>query len=278
MPIKVYRPTSPGRRGMSASTFEEVTRKEPERSLVAPLRKTGGRNNRGTVTVRHRGGGHKRRYRIIDFRRNKLNVAARVESIEYDPNRSARIALVVYEDGEKRYILAPAGLRVNDTLMAGADADIRPGNALPIRSIPLGTVIHNIELYPGRGGQLVRSAGNSAQLVAKEGTRAQVRLPSGEVRYIDMNCMATVGQVSNPEHANLTMGKAGRNRWLGKRPTVRGSVMHPGAHPHGGGEGRSPIGMAGPKTPWGKPALGKKTRRNKRTEKDIVRRRGGGRK
>ncbi len=263
---------------MSASTFEEITRTEPERSLIAPLRKRAGRNNRGTVTVRHRGGGHKRRYRIIDFRRDKLNVPARVDSIEYDPNRSARIALVVYEDGEKRYILAPVGLGVNDMIMSGAEADIRPGNALPIRNIPLGTVIHNIELYPGRGGQLVRSAGNSAQLVAKEGRRAQVRLPSGEVRYIDMNCMATVGQVSNPSHGNQNMGKAGRNRWLGKRPTVRGSVMHPAAHPHGGGEGRSPIGMAGPKTPWGKPALGKKTRRNKRTEKDIVRRRGGKRK
>ena len=278
MPIKVYRPTSPGRRNMSASTFEEITRTDPERSLIAPLRKRAGRNNRGTVTVRHRGGGHKRRYRIIDFRRDKLNVSARVDSIEYDPNRSARIALVVYEDGEKRYILAPVGLGVNDIIMSGSEADIRPGNALPIRNIPLGTVIHNIELYPGRGGQLVRSAGNSAQLVAKEGRRAQVRLPSGEVRYIDMNCMATVGQVSNPSHGNQNMGKAGRNRWLGKRPTVRGSVMHPAAHPHGGGEGRSPIGMAGPKTPWGKPALGKKTRRNKRTEKDIVRRRGGKRK
>lgn len=277
MPVKIYRPTSPGRRNMSVTSFDELSRSEPERSLLAPLRKKGGRNNRGVVTVRHRGGGHKRRYRIVDFRRDKLNMPARVESIEYDPNRSARIALVIYEDGEKRYILAPVGLRVGDTVMSGLDVDIRPGNALPIRAIPLGTVIHNIELYPGRGGQLVRSAGNSAQLVAKEGAMAQVRLPSGEVRYIDMNCMATVGQVSNPDHANINLGKAGRKRWLGRRPSVRGVAMDPASHPHGGGEGRSPIGMPGPKTPWGKVALGKKTRRNKQTDKFIVRRRGGGR-
>lgn len=275
MPVKIYRPTSPGRRDMSVSSFEEITRKAPERSLLAPLRRTGGRNSRGVVTTRHRGGGHKRRYRIIDFRRDKFDVSARVESIEYDPNRSARIALVVYTDGERRYILAPVGIGVGDTVMSGPNADIRPGNTLPIRSIPLGTVIHNIEIYPGRGGQMVRSAGNSAQLLAKEGTMAQVRLPSGEVRYVDMNCLATIGQVSNPDHANISMGKAGRRRWLGRRPTVRGVAMDPDSHPHGGGEGRSPIGMPGPKTPWGKPARGVKTRRNKRTTKLIVRRRGG---
>jgi len=240
--------------------------------LLAPLNRTSGRNNRGVVTVRHRGGGHKRRYRIIDFRRNKFGVVGKVEAIEYDPNRSARIALVVYQDGERRYILAPVGLRVDDTVTSGPNADIRPGNALPISNIPLGTIIHNIELYPGRGGQLVRSAGNSAQLVAKEGSMAQVRLPSGEVRYIGMNCLATIGQVSNPDHANQSIGKAGRNRWMGKRPSVRGVAMDPSSHPHGGGEGRSPIGMPGPKTPWGKPALGKRTRRNKRTDKNIVRR------
>ncbi|NJN81337.1 MAG: 50S ribosomal protein L2 [Caldilineaceae bacterium] len=278
MPVKIYRPTSPGRRNMSVSTFDEITRTEPERSLVVSLSKQSGRNNRGVVTVRHRGGGHKRRYRIIDFRRNKFNIPGRIETIEYDPNRSARIALVLYEDGERRYILAPAGIKVGDVVTSGPDADIRVGNALPIRSIPLGTMIHNIELYPGRGGQLVRSAGNTAQLVAKEGNNAQVRLPSGEVRYIDMNCLATIGQVSNPDHGNQNMGKAGRRRWMGKRPSVRGVAMDPSAHPHGGGEGRSPIGMPGPKTPWGKPALGKKTRRNKRTDQSIVRRRGGKRK
>ena len=275
MAIKVYRPTSAGRRGMTVDAFDDVTRNEPERSLLAPLRKRGGRNNRGTITVRHRGGGHKRRYRIIDFRREKFGVPGRIEAIEYDPNRSARIALVVYHDGDKRYILAPVGLRKGDSVVSGPDAEIRPGNALPIRAIPLGTVIHNLEIYPGRGGQLVRSAGNSAQLIAKEGMLAQVRLPSGEVRYIDVNCLATIGQVSNPDHANLTMGKAGRNRWLGKRSSVRGIAMDPSSHPHGGGEGRSPVGMPGPKTPWGKPALGKKTRRNKSTNKFIVRRRGG---
>ena len=274
MAIKIYRPTSAGRRNMSVSSYADVTRTEPERSLLAPLRSTGGRNNRGTVTVRHRGGGHKRRYRVIDFRRDNLGIPGRVDSIEYDPNRSARIALVIYQSGEKRYILAPVGLQVGDTVMSGPNAEIRPGNALPIRSIPLGTVIHNVEIYPGRGGQLVRSAGNSAQLVAKEGRLAQVRLPSGEVRYIDMECMATIGQVSNPDHANVSLGKAGRQRWLGKRPSVRGIAMDPGSHPHGGGEGRSPVGMPGPKTPWGKPALGKKPRRNKFTNKFIVRRRG----
>ena len=260
---------------MTVSSFADITRTEPERSLVAPLRKQAGRNNRGTVTVRHRGGGHKRRYRIIDFRRDKHGVPARVDSIEYDPNRSARIALVVYQDGEKRYILATVGMKVGDSIMSGPTAEIRSGNALPILQIPLGTVIHNVEIYPGRGGQLVRSAGNSAQLVAKEGSLAQVRLPSGEVRYIDINCLATIGQVSNPDHANITIGKAGRYRWLGFRPSVRGIAMDPSSHPHGGGEGRSPIGMPGPKTKWGKPALGKKTRRRKYTNKFIVRRRGG---
>lgn len=274
MAIKIYRPTSPGRRNMSVSTFDEITRTKPERSLLAPLRKQSGRNNRGVVTMRHRGGGHKRRYRIIDFRRDKHGVAGKVESIEYDPNRSARIALVVYNDGERRYILAAQGMKVGDTVMSGPAAEIRIGNALPIRNIPLGTVVHNIELYPGRGGQLVRSAGLGAQVLAKEGSMAQVRLPSGEVRYIDMNCLATIGVVSNSDHANQNMGKAGRKRWLGIRPGTRGVAMDPGSHPHGGGEGRSPIGMKAPKTPWGKPALGKKTRRNKRTEKFIVRRGG----
>lgn len=276
MAIKIYRPTSAGRRNMTISAFDEITRSKPERSLLAPLRNKGGRNNRGVVTTRHQGGGHKRRYRIIDFRRDKWDVPGRIESVEYDPNRSARIALVVYQDGERRYILAPAELGVGDNIMSGPKAEIRPGNALPIRSIPLGTVIHNIEIYPGRGGQLVRSAGNSAQLLAKEGTMAQVRLPSGEVRYIDMNCCATIGTVSNSDHANQNLGKAGRKRWLGIRPSVRGIAMDPSAHPHGGGEGRSPVGMKAPKTPWGKPALGKKTRRNKDTNKFIVRRRGGG--
>ncbi|HMN28907.1 MAG TPA: 50S ribosomal protein L2 [Caldilineaceae bacterium] len=275
MAIKVYRPTSAGRRGMSVSTFEEITKTKPERSLLAPLRKSGGRNNQGVVTTRHMGGGHKRRYRIIDFRRDKFGVVGKISSIEYDPNRSARIALVTYSDGEKRYILAPNGVKVGDTVMSGPGADIRPGNALPIRGIPLGTTVHNVELYPGRGGQLARSAGNAAQVLAKEGNMAQLRLPSGEVRYVDMNCLATIGQVSNVDHANVKLGKAGRKRWLGIRPTVRGIAMDPGAHPHGGGEGRSPIGMPSPKTPWGKPALGKKTRLNKRTNKFIVRRRGG---
>ena len=276
MAIKIYRPTSAGRRNTSAATFDEITRSKPERSLLAPLRNKGGRNNRGVITMRHQGGGHKRRYRIIDFRRDKWNVPGRVETIEYDPNRSARIALIVYRDGERRYIIAPAELRVGDSVMSGPNAEVRPGNALPIRSIPLGTVVHNIEIYPGRGGQLVRSAGNSAQLLAKEGTMAQVRLPSGEVRYIDVNCLATIGTVSNSDHSNLSLGKAGRKRWLGIRPSVRGIAMDPSSHPHGGGEGRSPVGMKAPKTPWGKPALGKKTRRNKNTNKFIVRRRGGG--
>ncbi len=272
MPVKIYRPTSPGRRDMSVSTFETITRTKPERSLTESLHRKAGRNSQGRITVRHRGGGHKRRYRIIDFRRDRFNAPARVISIEYDPNRSARIALLSYEDGEKRYIVAPLGVQVGDMLESGPNADIRPGNALPIRNIPLGTQIHNIELYPGRGAQLVRSAGVAAQLVAKDGPRAQVRLPSGEVRYIEMECLATIGQVSNPDHSNISMGKAGRRRWLGFRPSVRGVAMDPSSHPHGGGEGRSPIGMPGPKTPWGQPALGKRTRRTKRTGKYIIRR------
>ena len=233
-----------------------------------------GRNNEGRVTVRHRGGGHKRQYRMIDFKRDKIGVPGRVASIEYDPNRSARIALVVYADGEKRYILAPLGLKVGAQLMAGPEAEVRVGNALPLRNIPLGTMVHNVELQPGRGGQMVRSAGVGAQLMAKEGDYAQVRLPSGEVRRVPMVCMATIGQVGNTDHANINLGKAGRKRWLGWRPTVRGVAMEPNSHPHGGGEGRSPVGMPGPKTPWGKPALGYKTRKNKRTDKFIVRRRG----
>lgn len=272
MAIKIYKATSAGRRNTSVSTFEEVTRSEPERSLLAPIRRKGGRNNSGHVTTRHQGGGHKRRYRIIDFKRDKHGVSAVVDSIEYDPNRSAYIALVVYKDGEKRYILAPLGLKVGDAVLSGEGADIRPGNALPIRNIPLGTMIHNLELHPGRGGQIVRSAGNAAQVLAKDGPLAQIRLPSGEVRYISMDCLATVGQVSNADHANISLGKAGRKRWQGVRPGVRGVAMDPGSHPHGGGEGRSSIGMKSPKTPWGKKALGVKTRRNKRTNKFIVRR------
>jgi large subunit ribosomal protein L2 len=274
MAIKKYKPTSPGRRGMSGYTFEEITRSEPERSLTVALRKRAGRNNQGRITVRHRGGGHRRRYRIIDFKRDKIGIPGRVATLEYDPNRSARIALIVYPDGEKRYIIAPLGLQVGDAVMSGPQAEVRPGNALPIRNIPVGTLIHNIELYEGRGGQLVRSAGASAQLLAKEGDYAQIRMPSGEVRLIRQACMATVGQVGNTEHSNIKLGKAGRKRWLGWRPAVRGSAMDPNSHPHGGGEGRSPVGMPGPKTPWGKPALGKKTRHNKRTDKYIVRRRG----
>ncbi|MCA9934005.1 MAG: 50S ribosomal protein L2 [Ardenticatenaceae bacterium] len=274
MPIKVYKPTSPGRRDMSGQTFEEVTRSYPERGLTQGLRKRGGRNFRGKVTIRHRGGGHKRRYRLIDFKRDKFDVPARVATIEYDPNRSARIALLFYADGEKRYIIAPLGLRVDDKVMSGPNAEIRPGNALPLNSIPLGTQIHNIELQEGKGGQLVRSAGTSAQLLAKDHPLyVTVRLPSGEERYVPKNCLATIGQVGNVEHGNVKLGKAGRKRHLGIRPTVRGSAMNPNDHPHGGGEGRSPIGMAGPKTPWGQPAQGRRTRRNKRTDKYIFRRR-----
>ena len=253
MPIKVYKPTSPGRRDMTGSTFEEITRTRPEKSLLRPLKKRAGRNFRGKITVRHRGGGHKRRYRLIDFKRDKFGVPGRVDSIEYDPNRSARIALVVYADGEKRYIIAPVGLMVGDVIMSGAEAEIRAGNALPISNIPVGSTIHNIELHIGKGGQMVRAAGTSAQLLAKEGRYAHVRLPSGEVRLVNVQCMATLGQVGNTDHGNIKLGKAGRKRWLGFRPSVRGSAMDPSSHPHGGGEGRSPIGMPGPKSPWGKP-------------------------
>ncbi|WP_119071895.1 50S ribosomal protein L2 [Aggregatilinea lenta] len=274
MPVKKYKPTSPGRRDMTGNSFEEITRSKPERSLLDERRGRGGRNNKGRVTVRHRGGGHKRRYRLIDFKRDKLGIPARVDSIEYDPNRSARIALLVYADGEKRYIIAPLDLRVGDTVLSGPAAEVRTGNTLPIRSIPVGSLIHNIELEPGRGGQLARAAGVSAQLLGREGKYATVRLPSGEVRRIHEECMATIGQVGNTDHGNIKLGKAGRKRWMGWRPTVRGTAMDPNSHPHGGGEGRSPVGMAGPKTPWGKPALGKKTRRNKRTDRYIVRRRG----
>ena len=274
MPTKTYKPTSPGRRDMSVSTFEEITRTSPEKSLLRPLKKKAGRNFRGKITVRHKGGGHKRRYRLIDFKRNKVGVPGRVDSIEYDPNRSARIALVVYADGEKRYIIAPLGLKVGDMVMSGPDAEIRLGNALPINNIPVGTTVHNIELHIGKGGQMARAAGTSAQLLAKEGRYAHLRLPSGEVRLVNTQCMATIGQVGNTEHGNISLGKAGRKRWLGIRPSVRGSAMDPSSHPHGGGEGRSPIGMPGPKSPWGKPTLGYKTRRNKRTNKWIVRRRG----
>lgn len=277
MPVKVYKPTSAGRRGMTGHTFEEITTSQPEWSLTEPIRKKGGRNNQGKITVRHRGGGHKRRYRIIDFKRNKFDSPAEVLSIEYDPNRSARIALVQYEDGERRYIIAPLGLKVGDRVANGDLAELRVGDALPIRDIPVGTLVHNIEFAPGQGGQIARSAGVSAQLLAKEGAYAQVRMPSGEVRLVHDRCMATIGQVGNTDHGNIKLGKAGRRRWLGWRPTVRGSAMDPGSHPHGGGEGRSPIGMAGPKTPWGKPALGKRTRVNRRTDRFIVRRRGGGR-
>ena len=273
MGTKTYKPTTPSRRGMTGSDFAEITSRKPERSLVTPLRKKAGRNVRGKITVRHRGGGHKRRYRRIDFRRDKVGIPARVDSIQYDPNRSARTALLVYADGEKRYIIAPLDMRVGDTLMSGPSAEIRAGNAMPIERIPLGTMIHNIELEPGRGGQLVRSAGTSAQLLAKEGTYAHVRLPSGEVRLIHRSCMATIGQVGNPEQGRMKLGKAGRKRWLGFRPSVRGSAMTPRDHPHGGGEGKAPIGMPSPKSPWGKKTLGAKTRRQKRTDKMIVRRR-----
>jgi large subunit ribosomal protein L2 len=277
MPVKVYKPTSAGRRDMTGHSFEEITKSKPERSLTEPLRKRGGRNHSGRVTVRHRGGGHKRRYRIIDFKRNKFNCAAEVIAIEYDPNRSARIALLEYEDKERRYIIAPLGLKVGDRVGNGEQAQFRVGDALPLRDIPVGTQIHNIELYPGQGGQLVRSAGVSAQLLGKEGIYAQVRMPSSEVRLINERCMATIGQVGNTDHGNVKLGKAGRSRWMGWRPTVRGSAMDPGSHPHGGGEGRSPIGMAGPKTPWGKPALGKRTRVSPRTDRFIIRRRSSGR-
>ncbi|KAA5807035.1 50S ribosomal protein L2 [Thermoanaerobacterium thermosaccharolyticum] len=271
MGIKKYNPTSPGRRQMTVLTFEEVTKDKPEKSLTVSLNKTGGRNVYGRITVRHRGGGHKRKYRIIDFKRDKDGVPGKVASIEYDPNRSAYIALIHYLDGEKRYIIAPYGLKVGDIVESGENVDIKVGNALPLYNIPVGTFIHNIELVAGKGGQLVRAAGSMAQLIAKEGDYVQVRMPSSEVRRIRSNCRATIGQVSNLDHENVTIGKAGRSRWLGIRPTVRGSVMNPVDHPHGGGEGKAPIGHPGPMTPWGKPALGYKTRKkNKSTNKMIV--------
>ena len=274
MAIKVYRPTSPGRRGMSGSTFEEITKVEPEKSLLLPLKKKAGRNMQGKITVRHRGGGAKRRLRIIDFKRDKFGVPGKVAAIEYDPNRSANIALIHYFDGNKRYIIAPSELDVGDIIKSGDDAEIRPGITLPLRLIPSGTLIHNIELQKGRGGQLVRGAGAAAQLMVRDGEYALVRLPSDEVRRIRTDCLATVGQVGNIDHQGINLGKAGRKRWMGWRPTVRGSAMSPRDHPHGGGEGRSPIGMPGPKTPWGKPALGYRTRKPKASDKMIVKRRG----
>jgi large subunit ribosomal protein L2 len=274
MAIKVYRPTSAGRRGMTGATFDEITKTKPEKPLVLPLKKQAGRNSQGRITVRHRGGGAKRRLRMIDFKRDKIGVPGKVAAIEYDPNRSARIALIHYADGDKRYILAPMGLKVGSTVKAGEGAEIRPGNALPMKRIPSGTLIHNIEMQPGKGGQMVRSAGMSAQIVAQEGDYVLLRLPSGESRRVRSNCMATIGQVGNLDHQGIKLGKAGRKRWLGIRPTVRGSAMTPRDHPHGGGEGRSPIGMPGPKTPWGKPALGYKTRKPKASDRLIVKRRG----
>jgi large subunit ribosomal protein L2 len=273
MPVKKFKPTSPGRRGMSGHTFEEITRSTPEPSLLVPKKKRGGRNNQGRITVRHQGGGHRRKVRVLDYKRNKHDIPATVASVEYDPNRSARVALLNYADGEKRYILAPLGLTVGDRVLSGPNADIRPGNSLPLSNIPLGTMVHNIELKEGRGGQLVRAAGASAQLLGKEGAYAALRLPSGEVRRVRQTCYATVGEVGNPDHGNIKLGKAGRKRHKGIRPTVRGSAMSPRDHPHGGGEGRQPIGLPGPKSPWGKPTLGKKTRRNKQTEKYIIRHR-----
>lgn len=275
MAVKVFKPTSPGRRDMSGYSFEEITAKKPEKSLTVGLRKRGGRNHRGKITVRHRGGGHKRRYRLIDFKRNKFDVPGTVLSIEYDPNRTARIALIEYADGEKRYIIAPLGLMVGDTVMSTkGQADFRTGNSMPVGNMPLGTMIHNIEYQPGRGGQMVRAAGTSAQLLAKDHPQyATLRLPSGEERYVPKECLATIGQVGNTEHGSVKLGKAGRKRHLGIRPTVRGTAQNPNDHPHGGGEGRSPVGMKAPKTPWGKRALGVRTRRNKRTDKFIFRRR-----
>ena len=274
MAIRTYKPTSPARRFMSVLTYEEITKKSPEKSLVEYLKKNAGRNKQGKITVRHQGGGNKIKYRVIDFKRNKLEIPAKVAAIEYDPNRSAFIALLFYADGEKRYILAPLGLNVGDTVVSSENADIKPGNALPLANIPVGTLIHNLELKPGRGGQLVRSAGAYAQLMAKEGENAQIRMPSGEVRIVRTNCMAVIGQVGNIDHENVHIGKAGRKRHMGVRPTVRGSVMNPNDHPHGGGEGKSPVGHPGPMTPWGKPAMGYKTRSKKNpTNKFIVKRR-----
>ena len=275
MSIKTFKPTTPSRRQMTVSGFDGIDKKaKPEPSLVEPLKKSSGRNSYGRITVRHRGGGNKRKYRIIDFKRDKHDMFATVLRLEYDPNRSANIALLEYEDGERRYILAPVGLKAGDKVESGANADIKEGNALPLSSIPVGTMIHNIELHPGNGAQLVRSAGTAAQLMAKEGNDAQIRMPSGEVRIVRTNCMATIGQVGNIDHANINIGKAGRKRHMGWRPTVRGSVMNPNDHPHGGGEGRAPVGRSGPVTPWGKPALGYKTRKKKNpTSKFIVKRR-----
>ena len=274
MAIKSYKPTTASRRHMTVTDYRGLSKVKPEKSLLQKLKKTAGRNSYGRITVRHHGGGNKIKYRVIDFKRDKMDMPATVLTLEYDPNRSAHIALLQYEDGEKRYILAPNGLKVGDTVLSSTEADIKPGNCLLIANIPLGTIIHNIELYPGRGGQLCRSAGTAAQLMAKEGAAAQGRLPSGEVRYIKMGCKATIGQVGNLDHENVHLGKAGRTRHLGIRPTVRGSVMNPNDHPHGGGEGKSPIGRPGPVTPWGKPTLGYKTRKqNHRTDKQIVKRR-----
>ena len=273
MPIKQYKPTSPGRRGATGHSFNEITRSKPEKSLVLPKKRQAGRNNQGKITVRHRGGGAKKRLRIIDFRRDKRGIPGKIATIEYDPNRSARIALVHYVDGEKRYIIWPAGVNVGDTVMSGPTAEIKPGNALPLRNIPSGTTIHNLEMHKGKGAQLVRGAGGSAQLLAREEDYALVRLPSGEVRRILADCMATIGQVGNAEHSQIKLGRAGRSRLMGRRPTVRGTVMNPRDHPHGGGEGRAPIGLPGPRSPWGKPTLGARTRRRKDTNKYIVRRR-----
>ena len=276
MALRKYKPTSPGRRFFTGRTFEEITRKEPEKSLLTPLKKSAGRNAYGRITARHRGGGHKRKYRIIDFKRNKDMVPARVAGIEYDPNRSANIALLHYADGEKRYILAPLGLQEGDTLVSGPRVEIRPGNAMPLGAIPAGTFVHNIELNPGAGGQFARSAGTAAQLAAKEGKYAHLRLPSGEVRLVPLTCRATIGQLGNLEHENIRVGKAGRSRWVGRRPKVRGSAMNPVDHPHGGGEGKAPIGLKSPVTPWGKPTLGYKTRRKKKqSDQYIVRSRKG---
>ena len=275
MGIKQYKPTSPGRRGATGYTFEEITKKKPEKSLTVPLKKKAGRNRQGRVTVRHRGGGAKRMLRLIDFKRDKFGVPGKVAAIEYDPNRSARIALIHYSDGDKRYILWPVGLKVGDTVMSGPEAEIRPGNALPMRRIPAGTAVHNVELSLKRGGQLVRSAGGAAQVMAKEERYVLVRLPSGEIRKILADCLATIGQVGNVEHSQIKLGRAGRSRLMGRRPKVRGSAMSPRDHPHGGGEGKAPIGLPGPKTPWGKPALGYRTRRRKGSDQYIVRRRGG---
>jgi large subunit ribosomal protein L2 len=273
MAIKKYKPTTPGQRGMTGYTFDEITKDTPERALIVPLRRHGGRNSYGRVTVRHQGGGARRNIRIVDFKRDKVNIPAKVAAIEYDPNRTARLALLHYADGEKRYILAPIGLKVGDTVVTSSQAEIRTGNCMPISNIPVGSLVHNIEVKEGKGGQLVRSAGAAAQLIAKEGDFAQIRMPSGEVRLIRQNCYATIGQVGNLDHSNIKLGKAGRKRHMGIRPTVRGSAMSPRDHPHGGGEGRQPIGKPGPRSPWGKPTLGYKTRRNKTTDKFIVRRR-----